>query len=132
MVGTDRSATADRAVRWAANLAESYDAELLLLQILVPPDGDPVSVPDVLRTQASVQLQHFAEEHAGTRGRSLVVVESDPAQAVIDAVSSRNVDVEVVGNVGMAGRKEFLLGNVPNRISHNAHCTVVIVNTARP
>jgi len=27
----------------------------------------------------------------------------------------------VVGNVGMAGRKEFLLGNVPNRISHNAH-----------
>jgi ubiquinone biosynthesis protein len=132
MVGTDRSATADRAVRWAANLAESYDAELLLLQILVPPDGDPVSVPDVLRTQASVQLQHFAEEHAGTRGRSLVVVESDPAQAVIDAVSSRNVDVVVVGNVGMAGRKEFLLGNVPNRISHNAHCTVVIVNTARP
>jgi predicted unusual protein kinase regulating ubiquinone biosynthesis (AarF/ABC1/UbiB family) len=30
----------------------------------------------------------------------------------------------------MAGRKEFLLGNVPNRISHNARCTVVIVNTS--
>ena len=30
----------------------------------------------------------------------------------------------------MAGRKEFLLGNVPNRISHNARCTVIIVNTA--
>ncbi len=29
----------------------------------------------------------------------------------------------------MAGRKEFLLGNVPNRISHNARCTVIIVNT---
>jgi ubiquinone biosynthesis protein len=29
----------------------------------------------------------------------------------------------------MAGRKQFLLGNVPNRISHNARCTVVIVNT---
>jgi predicted unusual protein kinase regulating ubiquinone biosynthesis (AarF/ABC1/UbiB family) len=60
------------------------------------------------------------------------VVHSDPAHAVIDAVSSENVDVVVVGNVGMAGRKEFLLGNVPNRISHNAQCTVVIVNTARP
>ena len=35
----------------------------------------------------------------------------------------------VVGNVGMSGRKEFLLGNVPNRVSHNARCTVVIVNT---
>lgn len=30
----------------------------------------------------------------------------------------------------MKGRKEFLLGNVPNRISHSAKCTVVIVNTA--
>ena len=29
----------------------------------------------------------------------------------------------------MAGRKEFLLGNVPNRICHNARCTVIIVNT---
>lgn len=132
MVGTDRSATADRAVRWAANLAASYDAELLLLQILVPRDGNPESVPDELRTQAGIQLQRFAEEHAGPRGRSLVVVGSDPAQAVIDAVSAQQVDVVVVGNVGMAGRKEFLLGNVPNRISHNAQCTVVIVNTARP
>jgi ubiquinone biosynthesis protein len=132
MVGTDRSATADRAVRWAANLAASYNAELLLLQILVPQDGNPENVPEVLRTQAGIQLQRFAEEHAGPRGRSLVVVGSDPAQAVIDAVASQNVDVVVVGNVGMAGRKEFLLGNVPNRISHNAHCTVVIVNTARP
>ena len=40
-----------------------------------------------------------------------------------------DVDVVVVGNVGMSGRKEFLLGNVPNRVSHNAHRTVMIVNT---
>jgi predicted unusual protein kinase regulating ubiquinone biosynthesis (AarF/ABC1/UbiB family) len=30
----------------------------------------------------------------------------------------------------MAGRQSFLLGNVPNRISHNARCSVVIVNTS--
>ena len=35
----------------------------------------------------------------------------------------------VVGSVGMSGRKEFLLENVPNRVSHNAPCTVVIVDT---
>jgi len=38
--------------------------------------------------------------------------------------------VVVVGNVGMSGRKEFLLANIPNKVSHNAQCTVVIVNTA--
>ena len=36
----------------------------------------------------------------------------------------------VVGNVGMRDRTEFLLGSVPNRVSHNARCSVVIVNTA--
>jgi len=29
----------------------------------------------------------------------------------------------------MCGHNEFLLGNVPNRISHNARCTVIIINT---
>jgi predicted unusual protein kinase regulating ubiquinone biosynthesis (AarF/ABC1/UbiB family) len=38
--------------------------------------------------------------------------------------------VLVVGNVGMGGRREFLLGNVPNRISHTSRCTVIIVNTS--
>ena len=31
----------------------------------------------------------------------------------------------------MSGRREFLLRNVPNRVSHNAPCTVVIVQTQR-
>ena len=31
----------------------------------------------------------------------------------------------------MSGRKEFLLGNVPNRVSHGVRRTVVIVNTAQ-
>ncbi|HEX9892196.1 MAG TPA: AarF/UbiB family protein, partial [Actinomycetota bacterium] len=30
------------------------------------------------------------------------------------------------------GRKRFLLGNVPNRVSHNAPCSVFIVNTSDP
>ena len=32
MVGTDRSATAERAVRWAADFAERFDADLYVVQ----------------------------------------------------------------------------------------------------
>jgi nucleotide-binding universal stress UspA family protein len=35
----------------------------------------------------------------------------------------------VVGNKGMAGAKRYLLGGVPNKISHHATCTVMIVRT---
>ena len=54
----------------------------------------------------------------------------DPSAAIVAAAEAEKADVLVVGNLGMSGRKEFLLGNVPNRVSHNARCTVVIVNTA--
>ena len=125
MVATDRSRTATRAVRWGAELAASTEAVLLLVNVL------PATALEADIELAKEQLQEFARELAGSRGRSCVVVNDDPAQALIDAAEDERVDVLVVGNVGMAGRKQFLLGNIPNRISHQARCTVVIVNTAR-
>lgn len=56
-------------------------------------------------------------------------MDGKPASAILRAAEREAVDILVVGNSGMAGRKQFLLGNVPNQISHNARCTVVIVNT---
>ena len=58
-----------------------------------------------------------------------MLIDSDPARAIVSAARDEKVDVVVVGSVGMSGRKEFLLENVPNRVSHNATCTVVIVQT---
>ena len=135
MVATDRSESADRAVRWAANVAASHQAELLLFQVLpaTTEDGtEVVSGHEDTLDQAEEKLRRFAEELVGPRGRARVVVDDDPAQAILDAVEEERVDMIVVGNVGMSGRKQFLLGNIPNRISHNARCTVVIVNTASP
>src|SRR5262245_22188761 len=125
VVATDRSETADRAVRWAANLAAASQAELLLVQVLPPPaDGAPP--PE----DAAAELARFAEEIAGLRGRARVIVDDDPARAIVAAAADSGADVLVVGNVGMRGRRQFLLGNIPNQISHNARCSVVIVNTA--
>ena len=41
----------------------------------------------------------------------------------------RKADLIVVGNKGMAGAKRYLLGSVPNKISHHAPCSVLIVRT---
>ncbi len=133
MVATDRSETADRAVRWAAAFANRYEAELLLLQVVLPqnPGATEGGQAEATRaTFASEELRQFAQELAGTRGRARVVMDDDPARAILQVAEEADVDTLVVGNAGMSGRKEFLLGNVPNRISHNARCTVIIVNTA--
>jgi ubiquinone biosynthesis protein len=133
MVATDRSDSAGRAVNWAAAMAERYGAELLLLQVLVPQStpGTEAGAAEATRAGfAAEDLVRLAQGIAGSRGKARVVVDEDPARAIVRAAEEDAVDVVVVGNVGMAGRKEFLLGNVPNRVSHNARCTVIIVNTA--
>ena len=133
MVATDRSESADYAVAWAAEMAERFAAELWLLQVIVPqnPAGTQAGQAEATRASyAADDLKRFSEELAGERGRAKVVVDEEPAGAIVDAAEAEDVDVLVVGNVGMSGRKEFLLGNVPNRVSHNARCTVVIVNSS--
>ena len=122
LVATDRSETARRAEAWGADLAERYAAELVLFQVLPPAAGDG-------EAETAQRLAEHAAELAGPRGRAVVRVDADASRAIVDVAATEAADVLVVGNAGMGGRKEFLLGNVPNRISHNARCTVVIVNT---
>ena len=132
MVGTDRSETAERAVRWAAAFAERYGAELHVVQVVVPkhPVDTEHGAAEITRARSAAdELQVYATGIAGARGKAHVVIDDDPALAIVNATEEHDIDVLVVGNAGMAGRKEFLLGNVPNRISHNARCTVIIVNT---
>ena len=115
LVATDRSETAERAVAWAADMARRYEAELIVLHVLVPDEAH--TMPD----------ENGAA--TGERARTRVVVHADPARAIVDAAKDENADVVVVGNVGMRSRRRFLVGNVPNLVAHKAPCTVVIVDT---
>jgi ubiquinone biosynthesis protein len=123
VVASDRSETASHAVSWAAELARRFEAILTVVQVFVP--GPPPS-------RADTELAAYAEEVAGPGTRTRVVSGEDPAALIVEAAEAEQADVLVVGNIGMSGRKEFLLGNVPNRVSHSARCTVVIVNTTEP
>jgi ubiquinone biosynthesis protein len=121
LVATDRSETAEHAVRFAADMAVRFEAELLLCQVVIPPAQAP--------PYAKEELTEYGRRFAGDLARGVVSLGEDPAQAIVDAAEAEDADVVVVGNVGMSGRKEFLLGNVPNRVSHNSDRTVIIVNT---
>ena len=120
LVGTDLSPTAERAVAWAADMAARYDAELVLLRVVS--NGTTTAA-------AEAELREYAAGIA-PGARSVVATGEDPAEVIVAAIEEQRADVVVVGSVGMRGRRQFLLGNVPNRVSHAAGCTVVIVNTA--
>jgi predicted unusual protein kinase regulating ubiquinone biosynthesis (AarF/ABC1/UbiB family)/nucleotide-binding universal stress UspA family protein len=135
VVATDGSGTAEDAVAWGARMVEREGGRLVLVQVVPPaePDAPAPGAADATPAEAAAEaLGRHARELVGSAGSARVAVASEPARAIVDVAEDEHADVLVVGNAGMGGRKEFLLGNVPNRVSHLARCTVVIVNTAGP
>src|SRR2546426_6964693 len=106
MVATDRSETADRAVGWAATLADRYGAELYVVQVVVPANPAVTEYGAAEATQAGAaadELQRFAMGLAGGRGRSPGVVGDDPAMALVRGAAGEAAGVLGVGNAGKGG-----------------------------
>ena len=81
-------------------------------------------------TQAEDVLER-AYDHASARGIEVEVraIEGAPAETLIGLAENERYDLIVVGSVGMTGAARFMLGNVPNRISHHAPTDVLILRT---
>ena len=141
VVGTDGSATAQEAVRQAADLAAKLGARVYLVSAYEPvPEGrlraERQSVPADLQWTVNPRedVDDTLEQGAETLRESGVDVEivpreGDPADAILDVAEEKHADLIVVGNRGMTGAKRFLLGSVPNKISHHAPCSVMIIRT---
>jgi nucleotide-binding universal stress UspA family protein len=66
---------------------------------------------------------------AGLEQVEIFARQGDAADAILDVAEEQAADLIVVGNKGMTGAKRFLLGSVPNKVSHHAPCSVLIVRT---
>ena len=66
-----------------------------------------------------------ATNAARTASRVSARPDGDPkkaAAAILDVSEQCGADMIVVGNKGMTGARRFLLGSVPDKISHHASC----------
>jgi nucleotide-binding universal stress UspA family protein len=143
VVGTDGSETASEAVRQAIELAQTTGADLDLVSAFEPVPQERVreevmEVPgDIAHTigpreDVNMTLESAANKAKQEGGLETVRTharEGDPADAILDVAEEVGADLIVVGNKGMTGAKRFLLGSVPNKISHHAPCGVYIVRT---
>lgn len=116
LVGTDGSDTATLAVRRAGAVAAACEARLIVAFV-----GDSESGAPILDRAVAVL--------AGTVTPETRLLNGDPADALLGLADFENVDLVVVGNKGMAGAQRFLLGSVPNKISHRAGCDVLVAHT---
>ena len=141
VVGTDGSDTATQAVRQAVDLAGQVGAKLELVSAYEPVSEQRLAqerrqAPEDLqwainpREDVDVTLEAAAAvaRAAGVEAR-VYARQGDPADAILDVAEEQEADLIVVGNKGMTGAKRFLLGSVPNKVSHHAPCSVLIIRT---
>jgi len=141
VVGTDGSDTATQAVRQAVGLARAVGARLELVSAYEPVPEQRLAeerrnapadmqwaispredVDATLEAAASIAREEGVEVEMSPR-------QGDPADAILDVAEEHDADLIVVGNKGMTGAKRFLLGSVPNKVSHHAPCSVLIIRT---
>ena len=141
VVGTDGSETAAQAVAQAIELAKAFGAELSIVSAYAPisgrrvkgeASGAPADVAYEIGPREDVNLildAAAAEVKAAGIEVKTHPVEGDPADAILNVAEETKADLIVVGNKGMTGARRYLLGSVPNNVSHHAPCSVIIVRT---
>ena len=141
VVGTDGSETATEAVHQAIELTKASSAKLDLVAAFEPVSAGrlreeraelPGDVNYAVNAREDVNVA--LEGALGMAKQQGIDAESypregDPADAILDVAEEKGADLIVVGNKGMTGAKRFLLGSVPNKVSHHAPCGVYIVRT---
>jgi nucleotide-binding universal stress UspA family protein len=144
VVGTDGSDTARVAVQKATTLASLTGATLHVVHaaqrrspgvIAFAASGGVSELAAADKNKAIVAESREICEQAATEARRLAVefklhpVAGEPADALIAVAEDVGADLLVVGNRGMSGARRFVLGSVPNTVSHHCPCSLLIVDT---
>jgi nucleotide-binding universal stress UspA family protein len=134
VVGTDGSPTAEIALGKGIELARLTGATLHVVSAYEPAPArvtggapEEFSVGTDFRADAVLQR---ALDQAG--GGDFEVRQHAPKGSAADALlaiaKEEGADLIVIGSVGMHGARR-VLGSVPNKVSHQAPCDVLIVQT---
>ena len=117
LVGTDGSRTAAKAVDRAVELAEATGAKLTVL----------TAGPEA---KALLTAESEVARHRGSGvAIEAMAIDGDPAAVLLDEAERGRYDLLVMGNKGMTGVSRFLMGSVPNKVSHHATSNILIVRT---
>jgi nucleotide-binding universal stress UspA family protein len=148
VVGTDFSETAEQAVEQAVEIAKAFGSTLHIVTAFKPAmtasiagssleamayggadmlrDAESAIADEVAARLGALQMK-YAQQGLKVITHGLAL---EPADALIDVCEGCGADLVIVGNRGMGGVKRFVLGSVPNKISHHSPCSVLIVHTS--
>ena len=138
IVPFDFSATAERALAWAADLQRTTGGPSLHLfhAISSRPTGAEVALELLLPTEDEMKaferdMVEKARRHEATATAVVWVHASGVGDIILDAARSVGADLIVMGSHGRTGVRRLLLGSVAEHVLRHADCPVVTIRGAR-
>jgi nucleotide-binding universal stress UspA family protein len=139
VIATDGSASAERAVRVALDLADRFDATVHALYVV--DTGELAGSPEAVRadlesalTTTGNEALTFVQETADADPGEVVtaVREGKPATEVISYARDHDADLVATGTRGRHGEHSFLLGSVAEAIVRKSPIPVLTVRQLDP
>jgi nucleotide-binding universal stress UspA family protein len=133
----DGSEQSDRAAALAASLARTYDARLVLVTVVRPPEGwwgvtgeppTPAALSEALITGQQRILAEVEKNIDLTNVDHTTVEElGDPTSAILALCERERADLLIVGRRGAGVVERMVIGSVADRLAHHARCPLLIV-----
>lgn len=133
LIANDGSPGAAHALDTALSLAKLHDAELHMITVEELPRF-AASIDEVAeeKDEADLRLAPMIAAAQSRAGQAEVKLETHVgaghvAQAIVDFVKSRGIDLLVVGFMGHSQLYERIIGSTTDRLVRLAPCTVLVV-----
>jgi len=133
LVPTDFSPASQSALRLAAELAETFDAEVHLLHVCTVIDNPVVGSDDLTEVEqilamSDAKIQETLKASAAAIDvptHCHIVREITPADAIIDAITGHHCDLVIMGTNGRRGLKRLMMGSVAKEVVHRSPVPVL-------
>jgi universal stress protein A len=134
---TDFSENAEKAFVTAKEMAEKYNAKLIMIHVMPPvvnpilTESDPIifTEPDkslVLNLEERMQ-QEYGNRVGDNIQNELVVLNGHVSSEILRYLDENPIDLIIMGSFGLTGMGLVLFGSVAKRVAHKAPCSVMIV-----
>ena len=136
----DGSPLAEQALPHATTLAERFQAELVLLRVLIPlPRPLVTAEAKIQRAEkaTAILVRKYLEDVAASIKESGITVQTitlgggRPHLQIIQYAETNQVDLIVISTRGQSGLSRWLMGSVSDRVVRGANVPVLLVRAQK-
>lgn len=132
LVGYDGSATSQRAVRFAVELAQATGGRVRVVSVLQVTEGSADTCALMMTDQGGSRCSHLLDEVKQLVPGSAALIDAEvvrgtPGDVLLEQVGRHHVDHIVIGHTERGALARWLLGSVSGDVLQRAHVPVTVV-----